>query len=92
MFSQLQKILLQDEIETISVVNPTIYEQNIKNFQKILEQNHLKYAIHSVLKVNHSNALLKTALQNGLRADISSLGELNQVLAMGFVGENITAN
>lgn len=88
----LKKILLEDEIEAISVVNPKNFEKNIKNFEKILEDNRLKYAIHSVLKVNHSNALLRTALKHNLRADVSSLGELNQALEAGFAGEKITAN
>ena len=90
--SQLHKILIEDEIEAISVVNPKIYEQNIKNFEKILSENRVKFAIHSVLKVNHSNALLKTAFKNNLRADVSSLGELEQSLKISFTGEKITAN
>ena len=88
----LRKILIEDEIEAISVVNPEQFEKNIENFEKILEENHLKYAIHSVLKVNHSNALLRVAKSKNLRADVSSIGELNQALAMGFSGENITSN
>lgn len=88
----LQKILIEDEIEAISVVNPKNFEKNIKNFEKILEENRLKYAIHSVLKVNHSDALLKTGLKNNLRADVSSLKELEQALKNGFTSENITAN
>lgn len=90
--NQLHKILIEDEIEAISVVNPKIYEENIAKFKKVLEKNRLKYAIHSVLKVNHSNILLETALKNGLRADVSSIGELEQALKVGFTGENITAN
>lgn len=90
--NQIKKILLENEIEAISVVNPQIYVENIKNFEKILSENRLKYAIHSVLKVNHSTALLKTAFQNNLRADVSSLGELEQALKVGFTGERITAN
>lgn len=90
--NQLHKILIQDEVEAISVVNPQNYEKNIKHFQNVLEENRVKYAIHSVLKVNHSNALLKTARKCGLRADVSSLGELEQALKAGFTGENITAN
>jgi hypothetical protein len=70
---KLKKILIKDEIEAISVVNPTIFEKNISEFKNILEKNKLKYQIHSVLKVNHSNSLLKTALKNGLRADVSSI-------------------
>lgn len=89
---QLHKILIEDEIEAISVVNPQIYEENIRKFQSVLDASRVKYAIHSVLKVNHSNALLKTALKNGLRADVSSLGELEQALRAGFTGEMITAN
>ena len=88
----LRKILIEDEIEAISVVNPEQFEKNIENFEKILEENRLKYAIHSVLKVNHSNALLRVAKSKNLRADVSSIGELNQALAMGFSGENITSN
>ncbi len=88
----LRKILIEDEIEAISVVNPEQFEKNIENFEKILEENHLKYAIHSVLKVNHSNALLRVAKSKNLRADVSSIGELNQALAMGFSGENISSN
>lgn len=89
---QLHKILIEDEVEAISVVNPQNYENNIKTFQKVLDESRIKYAIHSVLKVNHSNALLKTALKNGLRADVSSVGELEQALKAGFTGEHITAN
>lgn len=88
----LRKILIEDEVEAISVVNPAQFEKNIENFEKILEENRLKYAIHSVLKVNHSNALLRVAKSKNLRADVSSIGELNQALAMGFSGENITSN
>ena len=88
----LRKILIEDEIEAISVVNPEQFEKNIENFEKILEENRLKYAIHSVLKVNHSNALLRVAKSKNLRADVSSIGELNQAIAMGFSGENITSN
>lgn len=88
----LRKILIEDEIEAISVVNPEQFEKNIENFEKILEENRLKYAIHSVLKVNHSNALLRVAKSKNLRADVSSIGELNQALAMGFSGENISSN
>lgn len=88
----LRKILIEDEIEAISVVNPKQFEKNIENFEKILEENRLKYAIHSVLKVNHSNALLRVAKSKNLRADVSSIGELNQAIAMGFSGENITSN
>lgn len=88
----LRKILVEDEIEAISVVNPEQFEKNIENFEKILEENRLKYAIHSVLKVNHSNALLRVAKSKNLRADVSSIGELNQALAMGFSGENISSN
>ncbi len=88
----LRKILIEDEIEAISVVNPEQFEKNIENFEKILEENRLKYAIHSVLKVNHSNTLLRVAKSKNLRADVSSIGELNQALAMGFSGENISSN
>ena len=88
----LRKILIEDEIEAISVVNPEQFEKNIENFEKILEENHLKYAIHSVLKVNHSNTLLRVAKSKNLRADVSSIGELHQALAMGFSGENISSN
>ncbi len=88
----LRKILIEDEIEAISVVNPEQFEKNIENFEKILEENRLKYAIHSVLKVNHSNALLRVGKSKNLRADVSSIGELNQALAMGFSGENISSN
>lgn len=88
----LRKILIEDEIEAISVVNPEQFEKNIENFEKILEENRLKYAIHSVLKVNHSNALLRVAKSKNLRADVSSIGELNQALAMGFSGKNISSN
>lgn len=88
----LRKILIEDEIEAISVVNPEQFEKNIENFEKILEENRLKYAIHSVLKVNHSNALLRVAKSKNLRADVSSIGELDQALAMGFDGTNITSN
>lgn len=88
----LRKILIEDEIEAISVVNPAQFEKNIENFEKILEENRLNYAIHSVLKVNHSNALLRVAKSKNLRADVSSIGELNQALAMGFSGENISSN
>ena len=88
----LRKILIEDEIEAISVVNPEQFEKNIENFEKVLEENRLKYAIHSVLKVNHSNALLRVAKSKNLRADVSSIGELNQALAMGFSGENISSN
>lgn len=88
----LRKILIEDEIEAISVVNPEQFEKNIENFEKILEENRLKYAIHSVLKVNHSNALLRVAKSKNLRTDVSSIGELNQALAMGFSGENISSN
>lgn len=88
----LRKILIEDEVEAISVVNPEQFEKNIENFEKILEENRLKYAIHSVLKVNHSNALLRVAKSKNLRADVSSIGELNQALAMGFSGENISSN
>ena len=87
----LRKILIEDEIEAISVVNPEQFEKNIENFEKILEENRLKYAIHSVLKVNHSNALLRVAKSKNLRADVSSIGELNQALAMGFSGEKLPA-
>lgn len=88
----LRKILIEDKIEAISVVNPEQFEKNIENFEKILEENRLKYAIHSVLKVNHSNALLRVAKSKNMRADVSSIGELNQALAMGFSGENISSN
>lgn len=88
----LRKILIEDEIEAISVVNPEQFEKNIENFEKILEENRLKYAIHSVLKVNHSNVLLRVTKSKNLRADVSSIGELNQALAMGFSGENISSN
>lgn len=88
----LKKILIDDGIEAISVVNPANYIKNIQSFERALSENHLKYAIHSVLKVNHSNVLLKTAFQNNLRADVSSLGELEQALKVGFTGERITAN
>lgn len=88
----LRKILIEDEIEAISVVNPEQFEKNIENFEKILEENRLKYAIHSVLKVNHSNVLLRVTKSKKLRADVSSIGELNQALAMGFSGENISSN
>ena len=88
----LRKILIEDEIEAISVVDPAKFGENIDNFEKILEENRLKYAIHAVLKVNHSNELLRVAKAKNLRADVSSIGELDQALAMGFVGENITSN
>ena len=35
----LRKILIEDEIEAISVVNPEQFEKNIENFEKILEEN-----------------------------------------------------
>ncbi|MBB1554013.1 alanine racemase [Candidatus Gracilibacteria bacterium] len=88
----LRKILIEDEVEAISVVNPEQFEKNIENFEKILEENRLKYAIHAVLKVNHSNELLRVAKAKNLRADVSSIGELDQALAMGFDGTNITSN
>ena len=89
---KLKKILIKDEIEAISVVNPTIFEKNISEFKNILEKNKLKYQIHSVLKVNHSNSLLKTALKNGLRADVSSIWELEQALNNWFSADKITSN
>ena len=37
----LRKILIEDEIEAISVVNPEQFEKNIENFEKILAERGL---------------------------------------------------
>lgn len=89
---ELKKILIDQEIEAISIVDEKKFEQNIKNFEQVFHKNKIKYAIHSVLKVNHSNRLLKTALKNNCRADVSSIGELEQAIKCGFTGQNITTN
>lgn len=59
--NELKKILINDEIEAISVVDPVQFRKNIENFEKIFASYRLRGAIHHVMKVNHSCELLKTS-------------------------------
>lgn len=88
----LQKILIDDGVEAISVVDPKKFSQNIENFEKIFASYRLRGAIHHVMKVNHSYKLLQTSQKHNLRADVSSIGELEKALHAGFTAEKITAN
>jgi hypothetical protein len=57
----IKDILENPEIECISIVDPNILSANIENFQKILSIYKFRSAIHYVMKVNRSIALLRKA-------------------------------
>lgn len=88
----LKDILITQWVEAISVVDPEQYKKNILRFMEVLSWARISGEIHTVLKVNHSDALLRTAESLGLRADVSSLNELKQAIRAGFSPDRISVN
>lgn len=89
---ELEAVFRDETIEAIGVIDTEQYQKNVESFQKILENHRLKSAVHAVLKVNNSKHLLRESLKFGLRADVSSMGELDRAVEVGFSPEKITAN
>ena len=84
--------LLQWEVECIGIVIPENLERNIKDFQKVLSWYRFRSQIHTVMKVNASRAILETGKLINCRVDVSSYGELEKAISVGYTWEHITAN
>lgn len=84
--------LLRWDIECIGIVIPRNLEKNIEDFQKVLSKFRFKSQIHTVMKVNTSHSLLETGKKLDCRVDVSSYGELQKALSVGYTWGKITAN
>lgn len=84
--------ILSGDTEAIGVVIPEQYRKNIGDFERVLAIYRFHSKIHTVMKVNSSLTLLKTARAQGCRVDVSSRGELEKALQAGYDGGSITAN
>ncbi len=84
--------MLQWDTESIGVVILENFERNISHFREILGSYRFPSAIHYIMKVNSSFALLKHGRRLSCRVDVSSLGELEKALVAWYTWNDITAN
>lgn len=98
--SELQELIeeketLNDLINTYgspcNIIFPQNMKENIEDFKKVLNKNHLKSKIFYAHKCNKSLALVKEAKKNGICIDVASENELKDALFSGFNGESIEA-
>ena len=85
-------VTLLEKESCIGVVMLNRYAENIRAFREVTDPYRFTTHIHTVMKTNTSRALLECAKREKCRVDVSSLGELEKALSVGYAPENIIAN
>lgn len=75
----------------LNIVFPQQMEENAAGFKEIFKKNHINGEIYYATKANKSLALIKGALQAGIKIDVASQKELQDALSIGFTGDKIEA-
>lgn len=75
----------------LNILFPQNMDKNIKEFNSIFDDFHLKGRIFYAHKCNKSSSLVRQALYNNINIDVASLNELKDALSNGFNGKNIEA-
>lgn len=75
----------------LNLVFPHTMKQNILKLKNVFQENRVKGSILYGVKVNQSNILVKTAIEENIGIDVSSLHEWNDAYQYGISPEKICA-